>query len=156
VADWELLRLYPGVLLQSAFGDFLRNRLDEKAEWLGAIEIAFVQCDKISKTDFAIQAEMSNQNDVQTLTPNDKETSLVISGKIKIQFCRQLGKDWQDLATCLEIPAHRCNQFPQGRECHAIWEWLEERKILNTLKKALGDLDRQDLVELLNTNNKVS
>jgi nucleoside phosphorylase len=80
--------------------------------------------------------------------------SLHYSGKIKIQFCRQLGKDWQDLATCLEIPAHRCNQFPQGRECHAIWEWLEERKQLHTLKEALGDLDRQDLVELLNTNNK--
>jgi len=29
VADWELLRLYPGVLLRSAFGDFLRSRLDE-------------------------------------------------------------------------------------------------------------------------------
>ena len=154
MADWELLRLYPGVLLQSAFGDFLRNRLDEKAEWLGAIEIAFVQCDKISKTDFAIQVEMSNQNDIQTLTPNDKETSLVISGKIKIQFCRLLGADWPDLATYLDIPAHRRNQFSQGRECHAILEWLEERDSLDILKKALSDLDRQNLVELLNTNNQ--
>jgi len=82
--------------------------------------------------------------------------SLHYPGKIKIQFCRRLGKDWQDLANCLDIPAHRCHQFPQGRECHAIWEWLEERKQLHTLKEALGDLDRQDLVELLNTNNKVS
>ena len=95
-------------------------------------------------------------SDVQTPTSNKGDTSLTVSGKIKIQFCRRLGKDWQDLATCLEIPAHRCNQFPQGRECHAIWEWLEERKQLHTLKEALSSLERQDLVELLNTNNKVS
>jgi len=39
----SVLRLYPGVLLQSAFGDFLRNRLDEKASLWGAIEMAFEQ-----------------------------------------------------------------------------------------------------------------
>jgi hypothetical protein len=87
-------------------------------------------------------------------TPNDKETSLVVSGKIKIQFCRRLGKDWQDLATCLDIPAHRRAQFQQGRECHAIWEWLEERDSLDILNNALNELERQDLVKLLNTNNK--
>jgi len=157
MADWGLLRLYPEVLLQSAFADFLRSRLSEKASLQGAIEIAFAQySDNVSKIDSVTQPKMSNQNDIQTLTPNDKETSLVVSGKIKIQFCRRLGNDWQDLATSLDIPAHRRNQFPQGRECHAIWEWLEERKQLHTLKEALGDLDRQDLVELLNTNNKVS
>jgi hypothetical protein len=35
IADWELLRLYPDMLLQSAFGDFLRSRLDEKASLRG-------------------------------------------------------------------------------------------------------------------------
>jgi energy-coupling factor transporter ATP-binding protein EcfA2 len=155
VVDWELLRLYPDVLLQSAFGDFLRCRLGEKGEWQGAIEMAFAQyCDGILKTDFAIQAEMSNQNEVQTPTPNDKKTSLVVSGKIKIQLCRRLGADWQDLADYLKIPSHRRSQFQQGRECQAIWKWLEERKQLHTLKEALDFLDRQDLVKLLNTKNK--
>ena len=71
MADWGLLRLYPGVLLQSAFGDFLRSRLGEKASLRGAIEMAFEQyCDKILKTDFAIQAEMSNQNkEVKVCSP---------------------------------------------------------------------------------------
>ena len=78
------------------------------------------------------------------ITPTDKETSLVVSGKIKIQFCRRLGSDWQELADYLEIPAYRRSQFQQGRECQAIWEWLEERKKWHTLKEALGDLERQD------------
>ena len=155
VADWGLLRLYPDVLLQSAFGDFIRNRLSEKAEWRGAIEIIFDQySDDALKIDSIIQPEMSNQNYIQTLTQNNKETSLVVSGKIKIEFCRRLGADWRELADYLEIPPHRRSQFQQGLECQAIWEWLEERKILDTLKEALGDLDRQDLVELLNTNNQ--
>jgi hypothetical protein len=97
---------------------------------------------------------MSNQNEVQTPTPNDKKTSLVVSGKIKIQLCRRLGADWQDLADYLKIPSHRRSQFQQGRECQAIWKWLEERKQLHTLKEALDFLDRQDLVKLLNTKNK--
>ena len=79
------------------------------------------------------------------------QESLHYPGKIKIQFCRRMGADWQDLADYFEIPAHRCNQFQQGRECQAIWEWLEERQKLHSLKKALEFLVRQDLVELLNT-----
>jgi len=78
------------------------------------------------------------------------------TGKIKIQFCRHLGADWQDLADYFDIPAYHCSQFSQGRECQAIWEWLENRNKLYGLKEALDFLERQDLVELLNVNNKVS
>ncbi|HIE01288.1 MAG TPA: hypothetical protein EYP59_13530 [Thiotrichaceae bacterium] len=155
VADWGLLRLYPDVLLQSAFADFLRSRLGEKAESQNAIETTSTQYyNNALKIDTVTQPEMSNQNDVQMPTQNDKETSLVLSGKIKIKFCQRLGVDWQDLADYLKIPPHRRSQFRQGRECQAIWEWLEERENLNILKEALDVLDRQDLVELLNTNNK--
>ncbi len=137
--DWRLLRLSPDVLLQSAFGDFLRSCLDEKAEWRGVIQTEFDQyCDIIMQ-----QSEIT--------TSNDQDTSLVVSGKTKIKLCRRLGEDWQDLADYLKIPYHRRRQFQQGRECQAIWEWLEERKKLHTLKEALEDLDRQDLVELLIT-----
>jgi len=95
--------------------------------------------------------DSSPTSDVQTPTSNKGDISLTISGKIKIQFCRRLGADWQDLADYLKIPPHRRNQFQQGRECQAIWEWLEEREKLDTLKEALDVLDRQDLVKLLNT-----
>jgi len=72
------------------------------------------------------------------------------SGKIKIQLCRKLGLDWQDLADYFEIPPYRRSQFSKGLECQAIWEWLEERNKLYSLKEALDFLERQDLVELLN------
>jgi len=76
VADWELLRLHPDMLLQSAFADFLRNRLSEKASLQEAIETVFAQyCDKMPTTDFATQPQMSNQNDVQTPTPNEGDVS---------------------------------------------------------------------------------
>lgn len=71
-------------------------------------------------------------------------------GKIKIQLCQRLGTNWQDLADYFDIPAHRSAQFRQGRECQAIWEWLEERDRLYSLKEALDFLERPDLVELLN------
>ena len=97
--------------------------------------------------------DSSNPHKNTDVTPNDKETSLVLSGKIKIQFCRRLGADWQELADYLEIPAYRRHQFQQGRECQNILEWLEERQKLQTLKEALNVLDRQDLVKILTTNN---
>jgi len=74
----------------------------------------------------------------------------VYSGKSKIEFCRRLGNDWQDLATCFEIPAHRRNQFQQGRECHAILEWLEERNESHQrLSEALKNIGRNDLLSVL-------
>jgi hypothetical protein len=80
LADWELLRLHPDVLLQSAFADFLRNRLSEKASLPEAIETAFAQyCDKMPQTDFVTQPQMSNQNDVQTPTPNEGDVSVPTS-----------------------------------------------------------------------------
>jgi len=79
------------------------------------------------------------------------------SGKSKIAFCRRLGKDWQDLATCLEIPTHRCNQFPQGRECHAILEWLEEDdERLQKLSEALKFIKREDLLAVLQLSQSIS
>ena len=78
MADWGLLRLYPDVLLQSAFANFLRSRLDEKASLLGAIEIIFDQYyDDALKIDFAIQPEMSNQNDVQMSTLKEQVIELL-------------------------------------------------------------------------------
>jgi serine/threonine protein kinase len=79
------------------------------------------------------------------------------SGKSKIAFCRRLGNDWQDLATYLEIPAHRRNQFPQGRECYAILEWLEENdERFQNLSEALKVLGRDDLLTVLQLSQPIS
>jgi len=86
-------------------------------------------------------------------TPNDKETSLSYryDGKVKIELCQRLVKGWRNLADYFEIPISERSQFERGYECQAIWEWLEERKQLHTLKEALDFLGRQDLSKLLNT-----
>jgi len=98
--------------------------------------------------------DSSPTSDVQTITSNKGNTSLTVSGKIKIQFCRRLGADWQDLANYFDIQPYERQRFEKGRECQAIWEWLENRKNLYRLTEALEFLDRQDLIDLLNTNNK--
>jgi hypothetical protein len=71
------------------------------------------------------------------------------SGKSKIDFCRRLGNDWQDLADYLEIPPYRRRQFQQGHECQAIWEWLEEKDRLQELPEALKYINRDDLLSVL-------
>ena len=94
------------------------------------------------------------KNKIFISTPDRHQTEIKIlhhySGKIKIQLCRKLGLDWQDVADYFDIPPHRRNQFHQGRECQAIWEWLEERNKLYSLKEALDFLERDNLVKLLN------
>jgi len=68
------------------------------------------------------------------------------SGKTKITLCKRLGNDWQDLADYFEIPSQ---QFEQGRECQAIWEWLETRDKLQELHEALRFIERDDLLSVL-------
>jgi nucleoside phosphorylase len=75
------------------------------------------------------------------------------SGRVKIQLCRRLGKDWLDLADYFDIPEYHRSRFCQGRECQDIWEWLGVRNQLYSLHDALIYIDRQDLVELLATQN---
>ena len=72
----------------------------------------------------------------------------VYSGKSKIDLCRRLGNEWQDLADYFEIPAYHRRQFQQGHECQAIWEWLEARKRLQELPEALKDIEREDLLSV--------
>ena len=73
------------------------------------------------------------------------------SGKAKIRLCQRLGGNWRDLADYFDIPEYQRARFPQGYECQRIWEWLRERDRLYTLKSALEFIDRQDLVDLLET-----
>ncbi len=72
----------------------------------------------------------------------------------KIQLCQRLS-NWQELADYLGIEPYERRLFERGRECQAIWEWLEERNQLNRLKEALESL-RPDLVDLLSANDGIS
>jgi energy-coupling factor transporter ATP-binding protein EcfA2 len=69
LTDWGLLRRHPEMLLQSAFADFLRNRLSEKAAWHNAIETTLTQYyNDAPKIEAVTQAETSTQNDNQSPT----------------------------------------------------------------------------------------
>jgi formylglycine-generating enzyme required for sulfatase activity len=73
----------------------------------------------------------------------------VLSGKTRIQLGRRLGEDWEDLAVYFAIPRNRCERFTAGHECDGILVWLEERERLGELSEALQEIDRDDLIPLL-------
>lgn len=76
------------------------------------------------------------------------------SGKQKIEFCKRLIDNWQDLADYFEIPVLERKQW-NGNEAWGIWTWLEQRNKLNKLVEALNYIGRQDIVlEVLNSSKQ--
>jgi nucleoside phosphorylase len=73
----------------------------------------------------------------------------IFSGQVKIQLCRRLGKEWPDIADYFDIPDYHRSRFSQGRECQEIWEWLQVRDRLYSLRDALIYIGRSDLIDLL-------
>ena len=71
------------------------------------------------------------------------------TGEVKIEVCRRLLADWQDLADYFDIPADQRRSFTRGREPQGVWEWLEARSRLPALAEALAYIGRVDLVEVL-------
>jgi len=78
---------------------------------------------------------------------NDQDTSLVLSGKNKILFCRRLGESWEDLANYFDIPSYE-RHFKPGRECQAILVWLENRNRIQELFEALKFIRRDELLSV--------
>jgi hypothetical protein len=70
-------------------------------------------------------------------------------GKIKIDICDRLLVDWPRLADSLNIPLPDRARFDRGREPQGVWEWLEARGRLSELARALADIGRDDLVEVM-------
>lgn len=68
------------------------------------------------------------------------------SGRTKIQVCKRLINDWEDLADFFDIPLDQRARFSRGREPQGVWEWLEQRKKLSFLRDALQILGRDDLI----------
>jgi hypothetical protein len=73
------------------------------------------------------------------------------SGATKLKFFRQLGDNWQDLATYFNIPSYDQARFEHGHEGRAVWTWLENRRRLGELPQALAGIGRADLAQLLTT-----
>jgi hypothetical protein len=71
------------------------------------------------------------------------------TGEVKLNVCRRLGSNWQDLADYLNIPPFERASFVRGREPQGVWEWLEARQRLSKLPQALVAIGRRDLLEVL-------
>lgn len=78
------------------------------------------------------------------------------SGRTKLTFSRRLGPEWRDLADLLGIPTYGQAKFPVGNEAREIWQWLEARGRLGELRDAVRAVDRPDLVELFNENERAT
>ena len=69
-------------------------------------------------------------------------------GEVKIEVCRRLGDDWEELADRVGIQLYEKRRFDPGNEPRGIWEWLEVRQRLPDLPEALAAIGRDDLQEL--------
>ena len=67
----------------------------------------------------------------------------------KFIFYKRLGDSYRDLALYLGIPRQERELWETGTEGERILEWLENRERLDELPKALVEIEREDLVELL-------
>jgi len=70
-------------------------------------------------------------------------------GAIKYQFRKRLGDSHRDLALCLGIPRKDRDRWESGDECEEILEWLKNRDRLDELPKALLEIEREDLVPII-------
>ena len=79
-----------------------------------------------------------------TATPEARRTP----GEVKIEVCRLLGDDWEELADHFGIQPHEKRRFAKGDEPRGVWEWLEVRRRLPDLPEALAAIGRDDLQKL--------
>jgi hypothetical protein len=78
------------------------------------------------------------------------------SGVAKLLVAKRLGPDWQPLAEALDIPLHQRANFRPGDEGRGIWDWLETRGLLDQLPRALVQVDRADLTDILRLDERMS
>ena len=69
--------------------------------------------------------------------------------QLKYKFCDKLGDSAQPLALYLGIPLKERKAWQAGRECEEILEWLKNRDRLGELPEALEEIEREDLVDLI-------
>ncbi|WP_130472516.1 hypothetical protein [Candidatus Magnetaquicoccus inordinatus] len=75
------------------------------------------------------------------------------SGRTKLELCRRLGENWEDVADSLDpsVPASDRRRFRPGNECQDLWTWLEIRGRLSELSDALRNAGREELAQLFDS-----
>jgi hypothetical protein len=80
--------------------------------------------------------------------------AVAYSGGAKLAFCERLGADWKKLADRLDIPPADEARFERGDEGRGIWVWLQNREALARLAPALCEIERGDLVDMLDADTR--
>jgi len=151
VADWGLLRLYPDVLLQSAFVDFLRSRLGEKASLQGAIEMAFVQYhEHVSKQHSVTPPETNKKDDSGfSFLTDDEEWDEPKSDEEETNT-KKLKEFQKDIyKTFDELGIHSLSHYKTLDEHARIWL---DREIINKMTGLGGSPN--ELLELNHVNTR--
>lgn len=136
----------PDLLVVKAISDWADESKDDRSQSYAADVAATYTCAFLQSGPIEPSVERPQPRRI---------TGVQLTGKHKIRMCQRLGDDWYDVADYYEIPRHKRAQFPQGKECQSIWEWLEQREKLESLPAALEFIDRHDLAELLRVPSEV-
>jgi nucleoside phosphorylase len=98
---------------------------------------------------FAARASAEVLYALLTRVMSDATTGPAMPGRIKVEVCRELHYDWQDVADAVGVPSFEQRRFRTGDEPRALWEWLEDRGRLGELAAALDTIGRADVAALL-------
>lgn len=128
----------PGMLLVKGICDWAdSSKNDEWQEYAADIAAAFV----VALLRRVILSKVEHQA--------VRSNPVKYSGKSKFELCKRLGNKWRDLALILDIDDYERARFEHGFECHGIWDWMAQRNKLDALEQALIEIDRKDLIEVL-------
>jgi hypothetical protein len=121
-----------------------------RADALGAPPMqghASVSGGKVSVEDKSVKPT-HNRPRIKSSSPG-QPTGASFSGEARLAFTRRLGRDWQELASLLEIDDYEVHRFAAGFEPGEVWDWLHRRRRLPELPEALRTIGRDDLAKVL-------
>lgn len=96
---------------------------------------------------------LRNQMQKKKYTMRRLHSPVPLSGLTRIQIRKRLGQDWKRLSQYFNIPSDRYKLFRSDWQSDDVLEWLEETGRLDELPKALADIDRDDLIDLLGSSS---
>ncbi|MFJ4619289.1 hypothetical protein [Streptomyces sp. NPDC088812] len=131
----------PGFLMAKAVSDFADTAKDDDwqpyaAETAARFAVAVLR-------NASLQARPERPQALPTTVP------VLFPGPVKVQVCRRLHDDWEEVADLFDVPRHHRARFRPGNEPRDLWEWLEAREKLATLPDLLAGIGRDDLVRIM-------
>lgn len=129
----------PGFLMAKAVSDYANSAKNDDWHRYAAESAAHFAIAVLKKG--AIQPQPNRPQAAHVSAP------MRFSGRIKLDFCRDLHDSWEALADVYDIHPSEKRRFRHGNEPRDLWEWLEVRGKLVTLPDMLEEVERSDLAD---------